>query len=40
MTIKLTNKPVDRNGKFTPECAKYVNGQLAMNGINSWGDAP
>ncbi len=35
--IKLPEKPIDRDGNLTSECAAYVNGILKKNGIKSWG---
>lgn len=35
----IPEKPVDRLGNLTPECATYVNTQLRGMGINAGGDA-
>lgn len=37
--LTIPEKPVDRLGNLTPECATYVNTQLRSMGINAGGDA-
>ena len=37
--LTIPDKPVDRLGNLTPECATYVNTQLRNMGINAGGDA-
>lgn len=37
--LTIPEKPVDRLGNLTPECATYVNTQLRGMGINAGGDA-
>jgi len=37
--LRLPNKPLNRQGEFTPHCAAYVNKVLEDNGIESWGNA-
>lgn len=37
--LTIPEKPIDRLGNLTPECATYVNTQLRGMGINAGGDA-
>lgn len=37
--MELPDKPVDRNGNLTQECATYINTWLRNNGIDAGGDA-
>lgn len=37
--LRLPEKPLNKSGNLTKECAAYVNKVLEDNGIESWGDA-